>query len=215
MRLDPNADKYLKGILGKTGDDIYQVPRLDPGHHAQIVMGASHQEVHAGHYFTTHHTLTGKNDGTWLTIYLLTPNSNKEINMWAQWTSSGAAYFRIREYPVVTANTGTTGPTFNQHRKAPIPISEVWDNTAVRIQGSIMTDVTIPNRAAATRGVNGGLIIWEEFDGIGKQVVGESRDTRHRVLEKNMAYVFEVESDAAALILSLQLEWYEHLPKGE
>ena len=77
-----------------------------------------------------------------------------------------------------------------------------------------MTDVTIPNRAAATRGVNGGVIIWEEYDGIGKQFQGESSDTRHRALERGIPYVFEVESDAAALILSLQLEWYEHVPEG-
>ena len=214
MRLDPNADKYLKGILGKTGDDTYQIPRIDASTHAQESIDVAHHEIHGKSYFDAHHTLTGKNDGTWLTIYMLTPNSDKEVHMFVQWSSSGAAYFRIREYPVVTLNTGTTGPTFNRHRRMPIPGSEVWDNTTVRIQGSIMTDVTIPNRAAATRGVNGGLIIWEEYDGIGKQITGEGRDSKERPLEINMAYVFEIESDAAALILSLQLGWYEHVPKG-
>ncbi len=215
MKLDPNADKYFKGILGKTGDDTYQVPRIDPGTHAQESIDIAHHEIHAKKYFDAHHTLTGKNDGTWLTIYMLTPTSNKEVHMWAQWTASGAAYFRIREYPDVTGNTGTTGPTFNRNRREPIPDSQVWDNTAARIQGAIMTDVTIANRAAATRGVNGGLIIWEEFDGIGKQFMGGSRDAEERILEINMAYVFEIESDAAALILSLQLGWYETIPKGD
>jgi len=34
MKLDPNADKYFKGTLGKTGDDTYEVPSLDCGSHA-------------------------------------------------------------------------------------------------------------------------------------------------------------------------------------
>lgn len=214
MELDPNADKYFKGILGKTGDDTYQVPRIDASTHALETCTIAHHEIHGASSFDAHHTLTGKNDGTWLTIYMLTPNTEKEVHMWAQWVASGAAYFRIREYPVVTGNTGATGPTFNRYRREPLKASTVWDNTAVRIQGSIMTDVTIANRAAGTRGVNGGLIIWEEYDGIGKVAGGGNRDEHERVLEKNMAYVFEIESDAAALILNLQLNWYEHTPKG-
>ena len=214
MKLDPNADKYFRGILGKTGDDTYQVPRIDSKSHAQQSINLSHHQIHEKKYFDAHHTLTGKNDGTFLTIYMLTPNTEKEVHMWAQWTSSGAAYFRIREYPVVTINTGTTGPTFNRHRRIPIPDSTVWDNTTARIQGSIMTDVTIANRAEGARGVNGGVFLWQEYDGIGKQFMGGSRDSEERVLEQNMAYVFEIESDAAALILSLQLGWYENIPKG-
>ena len=215
MRLDANADKYFKGILGKTGDDTYQVPRIDPTSHALKSISIAHSSIHGKSYFDAHHTLTGKNDGTYLTIYMLTPDTDEAVHMWTQWTASGAAYFRIREYPVVTLNTGTTGPTFNRNRRMPIPDSTVWDNTTVRIQGAIMTDVTIPNRAAATRGVNGGLIIWEEFDGIGRQFMGGNRESEERVLERNMAYVYEIESDAAALILSLQLGWYENTSKGK
>lgn len=214
MKLDPNADKYWKAFLGKTSEDDYQVPRIDPSTHALETIDYAHHEIHGKSYFDAWHTLTGKNDGTWLTIYMLTPNTAKEVHMLAQWQAIGAAYFRIREYPVVTLNTGTTGPTFNRNRREPIKDSQVWDNTTNRIQGSIMTDVTIANRAAGTRGVNGGYILFEEYDGIGKQVTGSGRDAQERVLEKNMAYVFEIESDAAALILSLQLGWYEHTNKG-
>ena len=215
MQFDPNADKYFKGILGKTGDDTYQVPRIDASTHALEAIDHAHHEIHEKCYFDAHHFLTGKNDGTYLTIYMLTPDTEKEVHMWAQWTSSGAAYFRIREYPVVTLNTGTTGPTFNRHRRNPITASTIWDNTTVRIQGAIMTDVTIANRAEGSRGVNGGAFIWEEYDGIGKQREGGNRDAHERVLERNMAYVFEIESDAATLILSLQLGWYENTSKGE
>ena len=34
MKLDPNADKYFKGILGKTDDANYEVPSLDCGSNA-------------------------------------------------------------------------------------------------------------------------------------------------------------------------------------
>ncbi len=213
--LDPNADKYFKGLLGKTGDNTYQVPRIDTTSHVLKNISIPHSSIHGKLYFDAHHTLTGKNDGTYLTIYMLTPDTEKEIHMWAKWTASGAAFFRIREYPAVTLNTGTTGPTFNRNRRIPIPDSTVWDNTTVRIQGAIMTDVTINNRAEGARGVNGGVFIWEEYDGIGKQFMGGNRESEERVLERNMAYVYEIESDAAALILSLQLGWYERIPKGK
>ena len=207
-------DEFYSVILGKTGDDTYQVPSIDSVARSLIGIQFGHHEIHDGDTFDQWHTLTGKNDGTYLTIYFRSPyTGGKRVHMLAKWESSGAAYFRIREYPVVTVNTGTTKAVYNCERDSE-NTSLVFDNATIPVRGACMTDVTIANRTPATRGVNGGLVIFEEYSGVGKTAGGGSRSENERVLAADMPYVFEVESDAAALVLALQLVWYEHSPKG-
>ena len=213
MKLDPNADKYFKGFLCKTGEDTYEVPIVDYKTNALVRIRYVHHMIHAGQSFEAHHTLTAKDDGTWLTIYMQTPNSDKEIHLFPQWQSSVAAYFRIREGAVVTGNTGTTGNVYNRNRRS-INTSAVRDNATAPAFNKVMTDVTIADRTPATAGVTGGLVIYQEYDGTGKKISGGNKDDDERILKKDTAYVFEIESDAASGILALQLWWYELTPKG-
>jgi len=172
------------------------------------VIDFAHHKIHEGDSFCVSHTLTAKNDGTYLTIYLKTPNAEKSIHMFTQWASSGASYFRIREYPVVTANTGSSQLSVNRNRNS-TNISEALDNATVPIAGYAMTDVTISDRTADVAGSKGGLIIWQEYDGIGKQMTGGNRNDSEFILKKNTPYVFELESDASGLVLNANLYWYE------
>ena len=197
----------------KSDDTWYLAERvLDQTTHAMAVVDYPHAELHEGWYFDAWHTLTGINDGAYLTIYFKTANTDKLCHMVGSWQSSGAAYFRIREFPVVTANTGSSKAIYNRFR-ASTNTSGVFDNATSPVVNKHMTDVTIANRTPATPSVNGGLVIFEEYDGIGKQATGGGRERFERKLLKNTAYVYEVESDAAALVLSLQLGWYEHTDK--
>ena len=198
----------------KSDDTWYWAERiLEQTTHAITTVAYPHAELHAGKYFDAWHTLTGKNDGTYLTIYFKTANTDKLCHMVASWQSSGAAYFRIREFPVVTANTGSSKAIYNRFR-ASTNTSGVFDNATVPVVNKHMTDVTIADRTPATPGVTGGEVIFEEYDGIGKQSPGGGREMFERKLLKNTAYVYEVESDAAGLVLALQLGWYEHTDKA-
>ena len=51
MEFDPNAEKYFKGILPKTGDDTYQTPRMDASTRALITIGDLHHELIEGKYW--------------------------------------------------------------------------------------------------------------------------------------------------------------------
>ena len=213
MLVDKNLPNSHKVIVGEAEPGDYRVPIIDYKTNALVRIRYVHHMIHAGVSFETHHTLTGKDDGTWLTIYMQTPNSEKEIHLFPQWQSSVAAYFRIREYPDVTGNTGTTGNVYNRNRRS-INTSAVRDNATAPAVNKVMTDVTIADRTPATAGVTGGLVIYREYDGTGKKISGGNKDDDERILKKDTPYVFELESDAASGILALQLWWYELTPKG-
>ncbi len=197
----------MSKIITGSGDII------DLTTHSVKTTSYPHAEIHGGNYFEAWHTLTGKNDGTYLTIYFKTANTDKRCHMAAMWQSSGAAYFRIRRFPVVTANTGTSKAVFNRDHDS-VTTSGIFDNATSPVVNKHMTDVTIANRTPATPGVNGGLVVFEEYDGSGKQNPGGGREMFERKLAKNTVYVYEVESDAATLVLALQLGWYEHEDKN-
>jgi hypothetical protein len=169
----------------------------------------AHHECHDGDYFCGYITGTAKGDGDFSTIYMKTPNTARWIHMYCQWSSAGAAYFRIREYPVVTANTGSHKIVTNKNRNSS-NTSAVLDNETVPVANYISTDVTIADRTPSTAGDKGGLVIWEEYSGTAKQVGGSGRSEAEFILKQDRVYVFELESDAAANILSLQLYGYEH-----
>lgn len=197
---------------GATSDTTVRTPHIDAITHALINIDYAHHEIHDGDSFMGYHTLTGKNDGTYLTIYLKTPVTNPQVHMFTQWQASGAAYFRIREGAVVTSDTGSHKAVLNRNRTSS-NTSGVFDNEAVPVVNKISTDVTIADRTASTDGDKGGLVIWEEYDGVGKSVAGGSRNEMEIILKANKAYVFEIESDALGLVLALQLYGYEHTPK--
>jgi len=216
----PNGSRFREVDTAKTFhynkfDDTWYLaePVIDSSTHARSVILYPHDEIHSGNYYDAWHTSTGKNDGTYITIYIKTANTDKLCHMEAMWQASGAAYFRIRRGPVVTANTGTSKAVFNRCHTV-TNTSGVFDNATTPVVNKCSTDVTIANRTPATPGVNGGLVVFEEYDGVGRTNPGGGRDRFERKLKKDTVYVFEVESDAAGLVLALQLGWYEHTDKA-
>jgi len=212
MKVDQNTGTLYKAMLGEAEPGDFRVPIIDCKTNAMVRIRFVHHMIHEAMSFEAHHTLTGKNDGTYLTIYMKTPDSDKEIHLFPQWQSSVAAYFRIREGAVVTANTGTTGNVYNRNRRS-TKLSTVRDNATVPAVNKVMTDVTIADRTADVAGSKGGFVIYQEYDGTGKKIAGGNKDDDERVLKQNTNYVFEVESDASSGILALQLWWYELIPR--
>jgi hypothetical protein len=185
----------------RSSDSTYQPVRLDQATHALKAVDYAHSEIHKGAHFMAHYYATGKNDGETINIYLKTPNTTKWGHMVMQWSASGAAFGRIREAPTVTSNTGTNGQAINNNNRNVATASDMVDNATSPAAGKFGVDVTI---TAA------GTIIYEEYAGAAKNQGGIGRNDEEIILDQNAAYVFEVESDAAGLTLSMNLLWYEH-----
>lgn len=185
----------------RSSDSTYQPVRLDKATNTIQTIDYAHHEIHAGSHFSCSYYATGKNDGQTINIYLKTPDTAKWGHMIFNWSASGAAFGRVREAPTVTANTGTNGQSiFNSNRNS-ATTSDMWDNAAVPVQGKFGYDVTVTAP---------GTIIYEEYAGAAKNQGGMGRNDEEIILDQNTAYVFEVESDAAGITLSMRLEWYEH-----
>ena len=181
--------------------------RFEPGENSDYTTNAvnsidfGHHEIHAGDSFTKEHLAVSKNDGETINIYLKTANTAKWCHMFMGWSSGGAAYGRIYEAPTITANTGTNGQAvFNRNRNS-TTISGVFDNATSPVVNKTGIDVTK---------TGDGTIIYTRYTGAAKKEGGEFRAENEFMLKPNTAYLFEVESDAAGITLSLYLNWYEH-----
>jgi hypothetical protein len=213
MILTRDTSTNYKAMLGKTGDDTYQVPRLDATTHALEVIDFAHHEIHDGSFFCASYSEVNADDGDYVSLYFKTPDTNLEVHMFCQWQSSGAAYFRIREGAVVTANTGTTQAAINRNRRSS-NTSKMFDNATTPVAGKVMSDVTLADHTASVAGDKGGLVIYEGYFGAGRSTPGGNRNDDEYILKQNMGYVFEIESDAADVIASVNLAWYERTPKS-
>jgi hypothetical protein len=182
---------------------IYDVT-VDDSTHAITTVDYAHHEVHSGSFFAAFHSAGSKNDGTTINIYFKTPNTTKYIHSLVQYSASGAAYCRIREAPTVTANTGTNAIDIYNHNRTSTKASTVYDNATSPAAGKYGKDVTV---------TAGGTVIYEDYSGSARSFAAASRSNDEFILSPNTAYVFEVESDAAGLVLDLMVSWYEHTNK--
>lgn len=166
---------------------------------AAVMLDLAHHEIHEGDSFSIRHVGTGKNDGETIAVYLKTPNTTKRIHAFMDWSASGAAYGIKYEAPTITAGTGVQAAVFNRERNSG-NTSTVWDNTNPAVQNKVTTDPTKTGN---------GTIISTEFAGAAKSEGAQVRGEHEWVLKQNTAYLFVVESDAAALTLGMSLRWYE------
>ena len=60
---------------------------------------------------------------------------------------------------------------------------------------------------------NKGTVIYIQYIATGRSQGGSTSSREEFILKQNETYLFELESDAAANILSGALEWYEHTDK--
>lgn len=216
MKLDPNADKYFKGILGKTGDDTYQVSRLDPSTHAQNMMDAAVHKIHEGLSFTAFYTrTTDATNGHRSAIFIRTP-SVIEIHLTVNWACSSAATASICEAITIDVNEGTNGVIiYNRHRGS-VNTSLMLDNATVPVAGRYGTwdeaAIAAGNFASGTILRNAPLQV-----GAGPKPLGSAeRGISERILKKDTKYFFLLTNAAAlANVHFIFLDWQEHTPKGE
>ena len=119
MRIDSNAPRQYKAILGRTGDLTYQVPMIDLSSHVLETIDYAHHEIHAGASYTAYYSLTtAATDAHRTGIYIKTPTA-KEIHMIVSFSASTAATYMICESPTIAANTGTDGVAiYNRDRNS-------------------------------------------------------------------------------------------------
>jgi hypothetical protein len=195
------GDVNLKGYNGTN----WQAARIDTTTRSFQTIDYAHHEIHSGSSFVAKYYGTSKNDGQTINLYIKTPDTTKWGHMFFQWSASGAAYGRIYEAPTITANTGTNGQAILNHNRNSATTSVMSDNATTPAADKYGTDVT--------KTANG-TIIYEEYAGAAKSQGGAGRNEDEYILKRNTAYLFEVESDAAGLTLSINMSWYEHIDQA-
>jgi hypothetical protein len=178
----------------------WQNVRIDLSTRSFQTIDYAHHEIHAGSYYVVGHAAGSKGDGDKINIYLKTPDTASWVHMFVRWSASGAAYMRVLEGPTVTANTGTTQLVYNRNRNSN-NTTTVWNNATTPVQGSVMKDATVTNN---------GTMVYEEFSGAARTFGAASRNSEEIILKQNTVYIFEVESDAAGLVLDIDLDYYHH-----
>jgi len=216
MKLDANADKYFKGILEKTGDDTYQVPRLDPITHASMMIDYEHHEIHNGTSFTAYYTrTTAATDAHRSAIYLLTPTS-PELHMIISFAGSAASFFTICEGVTIDLNEGTNGVEIINRDRNSNKISGAMDNATAHTTNKV---TTFDETELAAANFTAGTIIRTEPIAIGtgpKPAGGDFRGAQEYILMRNTPYVFLLTNlGANANVHHIFIDWYEHTPKGE
>ena len=193
-------------IYGRLSDTTVRPVDVDDSTHALTTIDYPHHEIHSGSYYCAFHNASGKNDGTTINIYMKTPAATKYVHIFTEWSTSGSAYFNIREAPTVTANSGTNGNVpMNHNRNLIANASGVFDNATTPVVNRYGKDVTVTAP---------GTLIHQEYAGTGRTSGGANRNSDEFILLANTAYVFEVESDAAGLTLSMVCKYYEHTDKN-
>ena len=185
----------------RSSDGTAQPLRLDKATNTLQIIDYAHHEIHAGSSFHSYNYNESVATGGKINIYLKTKTTSPFCHMFAQWSSGGAAIFRIYEAPTIVANTGTNGLSIINHNRTSAGVSTCLDNTLPPAAGKYGTDVTK---------IGDGTILILEYAGVGKTVGGAGRNESEYVLDDNVVYLFEVEAVGNNIALSLGLDWYEH-----
>ena len=216
MKLDANAYKYFKGLLGKTGDDDYQVPRLDPSTHAWETIEYEHHEIHGGKSFSVEYTrTTDATDAHRSAIYLLAPDSDLEIHMVAQFSASFAAFYSLCRGVTIDLNEGTNGVAIENRNHNSLNASAARDNATAHTANKVTTFTEVEIAAA---NFNAGTIFRTAplvAGGGPKAAGGSDRGMQEYILRRNTPYVFLLTNVGAnANVHHILIDWYEHTPKG-
>lgn len=217
MRLDYQMlDKHFKAILGKTGDNTYQTPRLDKSTHALETIEYEHHEIHSGSSFTAYYTITtAATNGHRSGLYIMTPIA-KEIHAIISFSASVAANFSLCEAPTIAADTGTDAVVIYNRNRNSSKSSLIKDNAAARAANRYTT-LTEAQIAGDGTWATGTVIRTEPLIAGGgpKPAGGESRGEQEYILKHDTAYVFLITNTVAtANTHHILLDWYEHTPRS-
>ena len=170
-------------------DDPSRQAGMDSAFKSLIWIDIPHHEIHDGHSFILAATQTALGDGDTFTLTCTTPNTTK-------WLHSVFGGIGLYEYYL-----------------------KVYENPTVDTPGSAVTPVNRNRNSANTSGAtftvddvltSPGTLIFENYVTSGRRVGGLGEQRQEYILKQNEQYVFHLESDRAANILTGVLEWYEH-----
>ena len=212
MKLDDSAYRFFKGLLFKTGDVDYQVPRLDSITHALNTIDYAHHEIHGGTSFTADYTVTtAATDAHRSAIYLLTPVSVPLLHMVVSFSASYAAQYSICEGVTIDLNEGTNGVVIYNRDRNSATTSAARDNATAHTANKV---TTFTEAEIAGANFTTGTVIRTVpvvAGAVPKPAGGSSRDTQEYILKRNTPYVFLLTNVGAnANVHHMLLDWYEH-----
>lgn len=201
LDIDDDGKLSSKSSLQGYNGTNYQPVRIDTSTRSLQIIDYAHHEIHAG---SSYHAFVYDNTaatGELVNIYIKTASTTKYCHMFAQWSSGGAAIFRIYEAPTITANTGTNGLAVINHNRNSSSASGCFDNATEPVVNKYGTGVT--------KTVDG-TVLLVEYSGVGKTVTGSGRNESEYILLPNTVYLFEVIAIGNNIALNIGLDWYEH-----
>lgn len=171
-------------------DNLFKIP---------IMIDVAHHEVHEGDAYNVAHYDEDAASSHVVQLYVSTPATatpQKRIHLIEAHDSTGGHYVSITEGITYSAGGADFAPV-NRNR------------------GSIKTTSLQSFKKGSSKAGNvitytGGTIIWDRWQGSGKTDGGEGRGTSEWILAPGTEYIFTIQSKAAGILLSIQLDWYEH-----
>ena len=187
--LDAASDDAQVVIRGRTGDDTYQVPRVDTATHSITTIEWEHLEIHEGDsYFIC--DVVDLGNAANRTILIITPDTTEWAHIIFEVEMELEATIRLHEGATVVAS-GTQITAFNRDRNS--------INTATAI---IYHTPTISND---------GLLLHAAQLGSGKKSGGETRSLNEIILRQDTNYILRVINQTNNNnVISTRISWYEH-----
>lgn len=149
----------------------------------------AHHEVHEGDAFVQSTHATGVASGAFLGLTVITPDTTKWLH--TTFVVTGTLAFVARVYEAATVDVeGSATTAYNRDR-----------NSGTTSGGTFRLGDTFTSK---------GTLIWQQYVGAGNKTGGGALIRSELILKQNTTYLFELESKAAANVLSGALDWYEH-----
>jgi len=188
-----------RAVVGKTNDQNYQTFRVDPSTHAIKTIDYPHAEIHGGNLFLASRWDTLASADT-IAIAMTTPDSEKEQH--SEWEIYGSGAVTLDLFRNVTSYTGGTATT-------PMNLNDRSDNTSVvtTLAGSdgVLVDPLV---------ITGGTSTTLASIGSGNKGSSDGGSRHEFILAKNEITIFRITAVGNNILCGLDLDWYEHTPKG-
>ncbi len=191
--LDAASDDAQVVIRGRTGDDTYQVPRIDPVTQALILISYGHHQLHAGNMFTVFE-VNDLGNGANRTLLIVTPDTTRWAHLVWEFEHELEATIDFYKDSIYIA-PGTIVPSFNRNGNS--------TNVATTL---VYHSPTL---------LDAGMLIATIQQGDGKKAGGSDRVANEFILEQNTAYLIRITNNTASNNLaSMKLNWYEHISRS-
>ena len=188
-----NSNSQLKtSAYMKTGDDTFQVPRLDAATHALNIIDYAHHEIHASSHFFVQINKDVGNGGTYAVAFT-TPNTTSWLHILCGISVELEA--EVILYEGVTSWTGGSAITPRNNNRNSATASGVVD---------MVFDPTVT--------LGSPTILCTKVLGSGKDFGAMNRSENELILKQNTKYYILITNQAtgASNEINIDLEYYEH-----